>query len=145
MSAAFCCSNSRGEMAPESRAFFRSISCCPTETLTVGRGGSLPHPASDTDRTTAQAASFTAFIIAISSLARGGHRLDLLLERIEAPVARPLAGRVVLQREEEPARDRLEGHQHECPIDHPVVVRVRVVLGPFERVAAQVEEERKAQ
>ena len=70
---------------------------------------------------------------------------DLLLERLETPVARLLAGRELLHGQEELAGDRLHRPEHEGPVDHPVVVGVRVFVGLFERIAPQVEEQRHAQ
>jgi len=60
--------------------------------------------------------------------AGGGHVLDLLFKRIEAPVARLLAGWEFLEGHEEPAGDGLQRHEHEGAVDHPVVIGVRVVL-----------------
>lgn len=81
----------------------------------------------------------------INSLACAGHAFNLFFKGIEAPIVRGLAGREVFQGHEEPACHALQGHEHEGAVDHPVVIGVRVVLGFFEWIAAQVEEQRRAE
>ena len=73
------------------------------------------------------------------------HRFDLLLHLRQVERTRRLAGRIVLHRLEELAGHLRDRHDDVRPVEEPVVVGVRVVLGPLERIAAQVEEQRHAQ
>jgi hypothetical protein len=77
-------------------------------------------------------------------LAGRGHALDLLLKRLETPVSRLLA-EWELTHIEEPDGDHLHRREPEGPIDHPVMVSVRILLGFFERIAPQIEKQRQTQ
>ncbi len=56
-----------------------------------------------------------------------------------------MAGRKILHRHKELTGELLQRHANEGSIEEPVVVGVRVVLRPLERIAAQIEEQRHAQ
>ena len=77
------------------------------------------------------------------SAAHGG--FDFLLDSFQVEGSGSLAGRILLHGHEEISCNPLHRCEDEDAVEEPVVVGVRVVLGLFERVAAEVEEQRHAE
>src|SRR5262249_54072119 len=74
-----------------------------------------------------------------------GPGLDLLLDLLQVERAGRLARRIFLHGLQDLRGHALQRHDHEDPIQEPVVVGVRIVLGLLERVPSQVEEQGHAE
>jgi len=76
------------------------------------------------------------------ALAPAHGRFQLFFDLAEIERARRLARRIVLHRLQKVGGEPLHGHENEGPVEHPVIISVRVMLRPLERIAPQIEQQR---